>query len=203
MRKVFYSFHYKGDAWRAGQVRNHNKIADEDEYGVIDAVEWEQIERQGTMAIENWINKQLKFTSVTVVLIGAETFSRPWVIYEIKESWKRGNAILGLYVHAVKDQKQQHSTKGPNPLDNVKFTDGTALSSVCCTYDWVIDNGRENLGQWVEDAYQTRLSMKEKKDIDESSGKGGSGNIPGRHVPPPPAPGPRTPPVPPRRREVG
>ena len=34
-RKVFYSFHFKRDAWRAAQVRNSNAIANEDEFGVI------------------------------------------------------------------------------------------------------------------------------------------------------------------------
>ena len=72
-RKVFFSFHFKRDAWRAGQVRNCDLLADEDEYGVIDGVEWEKIERQGDPAIERWIEEQLKYTSVTVVLIGAET----------------------------------------------------------------------------------------------------------------------------------
>ena len=39
-RKTFFSFHYERDAWRASQVRNCNVIADEDEYGVIDAAEF-------------------------------------------------------------------------------------------------------------------------------------------------------------------
>ena len=75
-RKVFYSFHYEHDAWRAAQVRNCNTIADEDEYGVIDGVEWEKIQRGGDAAIERWIEEQLRHTSVTVVLIGAETAER-------------------------------------------------------------------------------------------------------------------------------
>jgi hypothetical protein len=42
-RKIFFSFHYERDAWRAGQVRNCNVVAGEDEYGFIDAVDWESI----------------------------------------------------------------------------------------------------------------------------------------------------------------
>ena len=44
-RKVFYSFNYKRDSQRAAQVRNSHALADEDEYGVIDSVEWEKVER--------------------------------------------------------------------------------------------------------------------------------------------------------------
>lgn len=156
VRKVFYSFHYKRDAWRAAQVRNSNVIADDDEYGVIDSVEWETIERQGDAAIERWINDQLKFTSVTVVLIGAQTAERDWVDYEIRKSWERGNALVGVRIHAVKDQDSETDAPGANPFAAVKLADGTPLSSIVKIYDWVAGDGRENLGDWVEEAYEAR-----------------------------------------------
>lgn len=155
-RKVFYSFHFKRDAWRAGQVRNSNLLADEDEYGVIDSSEWEKIEKEGEEAIKRWINDQLQYTSVTVVLIGAETAERDWVDYEIRQSWNRGNGLVGVKIHNVKDQNGETDVMGPNPLDNIKLTDGTPLSVICKTYDWVADNGRENLGKWVEEAFKNK-----------------------------------------------
>jgi len=72
-RKIFFSFHYERDAWRAGQVRNCNVVASEDQYGFIDAADWESIKKKGDAAIKGWIDDQLKNTSVTIVLIGAET----------------------------------------------------------------------------------------------------------------------------------
>lgn len=155
-RKVFYSFHYKRDAWRAAQVRNSNVIANEDEYGVIDSVEWETIERQGDAAIERWINGQLKQTSVTVVLIGAETAERDWVDYEIRKSWERGNALVGVRIHSIKNQDRETDAPGANPFAAVKLADGTPLSSIVRVYDWVGDDGREHLGDWVEGAYEAR-----------------------------------------------
>jgi hypothetical protein len=155
-RKVFYSFHFKRDARRAAQVRNSNAIADEDEYGVIDAVEWEQIERQGDEAIKRWINDQLKYTSVTVVLIGAETAERDWVDYEIRQSWKRGNALLGLRIHEIKNQDSETDLPGANPFASILLDDGTQLSALTEVYDWVEDDGRASLGMWVEEAYQAR-----------------------------------------------
>jgi hypothetical protein len=155
-RKVFFSFHFKRDAWRAGQVRNSDLLADEDEYGVIDAAEWEKIEKEGDAAVQRWINDQLKNTSVTVVLIGAETAERDWIDYEIRRSWERGNALLGVRIDKVKDQHGKTDTAGPNPLDNIRLTNGEALSSIFKTYDWVSDDGRNHLGDWVEDAYKIR-----------------------------------------------
>jgi hypothetical protein len=151
-RKVFYSFHYKRDAWRAAQVRFSNKIANDDEYGVIDSVAWEKIEREGDDAIKRWINDQLKYTSVTVVLIGAKTAERDWVDYEIRRSWERGNALLGVRIHAMKNQDKQTDPPGANPFDDIRLADGTKLSSICKVYDWIADDGRENLGTWVEEA---------------------------------------------------
>jgi len=155
-RKVFYSFHYKRDAWRAAQVRNSNVIADEDEYGVIDSVEWETIERQGDVAIERWIKDQLKNTSVTVVLIGAQTAERDWVDYEIRQSWERGNALVGVRIHAMKNQDHETDAPGANPFAAIKLADGTPLSSICKVYDWASDDGRQNMGTWVEEAYTAR-----------------------------------------------
>lgn len=155
-RKTFFSFHYERDAWRAANVRNSGVLSNDEEYGFIDAADWEKIEREGDAAIKRWIQDQLKNTSVTAVLIGAETASRPWVLYELRESWKRGNAIIGVRIHGIKDQESKTDSFGANPLDVIKFEDGTSLSTVCKTYDWVAGKGREHLGEWLEEAVQAR-----------------------------------------------
>jgi hypothetical protein len=166
-RKTFFSFHYERDAWRAANVRNSGVLSKDDEYGFIDAAEWEKIERGGEAAIKRWIQDQLENTSVTAVLIGAETASRDWVRYEIRESWRRGNAIVGVRIHGIKDQESKTDSFGVNPLDILKFEDGTALSTVCKTYDWVADKGRDHLGEWLEEAVQAREDMDKDKVIEE------------------------------------
>jgi hypothetical protein len=158
-RKIFFSFHYERDAWRAGQVRNCDLIPNEDEYGFIDAVDWESIQRQGDEAIERWISDQLKFTSVSVVLIGTETAERPWVRHELLESWNRGNGIVGVRIHNIKDRDRKTDVPGRNPFDQFKLPGGTLLSSICKTYDWVVDDGRNSLGKWVEEAFQERAQF--------------------------------------------
>jgi MTH538 TIR-like domain (DUF1863) len=155
-RKIFFSFHYERDAWRAGQVRNSNVVSAEDRYGFIDAADWESIKKKGDDAIERWIDDQLKNTSVTAVLIGAETASREWVQYEIARSWNRGNGIVGIRIHNIKDQEQETDAAGRDPFDDFELPDGTVLSSVSRTYDWVTDDGRKNLGKWAEEAATIR-----------------------------------------------
>lgn len=172
-RRTFYSFHYGRDSMRAAQVRNHNAISNEDEVGVIDAAEWETLERQGNQAIKNWIQSQLQSTSVTAVLIGAETANRPWVRYEIVESWNRGNGIVGIRIHNVKDPRTGVDVSGRNPFDDITFADGTRLSACCKVYDWINDNGRGNMTQWVEEAAKERAAQSKYGKLPEFSPSSG------------------------------
>lgn len=54
--------------------------------------------------------------SCVIVLIGTETASRKWVQYEIKEAWKRGKGIVGIYINKLKNSQGEQSQKGDNPL---------------------------------------------------------------------------------------
>ncbi len=76
------------------------------------------MQRKGPGAVEKWIDDQLKGTSVTVVLIGAETSTRSYVGYEIKQSHNKGNGMLGIYIHNMKDVSSKTDTKGNNPFAN-------------------------------------------------------------------------------------
>lgn len=154
-RRVFFSFHYERDVWRAGQIRNSWVTKDRESAGFWDAASWEEVQRQGDDAVKRWIDRQLDGTSVTVVLIGRETSTRPYVGYEITESYKRGNGMLGIWIHFLKDVRQQTDIKGNNPFDNWNVTiDGRRmlLSQLYNTYDWVFQDGRTNFASWIETA---------------------------------------------------
>ena len=147
-RRVFFSFHYERDVWRASQVRNSWVTKPGREAaGFWDAAEWEEVKKKGDEAVKAWILEQLKGTSVTVVLIGTETASRKYVRYEIQQSWDKGNGLIGVYIHNIKDKDGRTEPKGEDPFVAMGFKN-------IRTYDWVKDNGYENLGEWVEKAYQ-------------------------------------------------
>lgn len=152
-RKAFFSFHYEKDAWRAGQVRNSNVT--QPVSGYIDKAKWEEVKKEGDAAIKNWIDDQLKGTSVTVVLIGNETASRKYVKYEIEKSIEKGNGLLGIYIHNVKNEKQETVSKGNNPLDNYNIVvNGVTrkASGYFKTYTWSATKGYNNLATWIEEA---------------------------------------------------
>jgi len=115
-RKVFYSFHYIPDNWRAATVRNIRAL--EGNQPVSDN-DWERVTRGGEIAIKNWINRQLEGRSCCVVLIGSQTAGRKWINYEIKQAWDAGKGVVGVHIHNLKNAQGLQSTKGNNPLSYV------------------------------------------------------------------------------------
>lgn len=92
-KRVFFSFHYQDVIdFRANVVRNHwvGKPGRE-QSGYFDASIWEKARRFGNL--KRLINESLSGTSVTCVLVGSQTYARPWVRYEIVRSMYRGNRI--------------------------------------------------------------------------------------------------------------
>lgn len=158
-RQVFYSFHYKPDAWRVAQVRN---------IGVIEGNrpapdnDWETISRTGDDAIKKWIKDQMKYRSCTVVLVGQNTAKRKWIDYEIIESWKAGMGVVGIYIHGLKNNDGYIANQGANPFEHMTFGDKKFSDIVKCynpgganskeRYDWI----STHLSAAVEEAVNIR-----------------------------------------------
>jgi len=144
MRRVFFSFHYERDARRAAQVRNSQRfLKDLSIVGRFeDAADWEQVRTTTCSRIKRWIDEQLKGTSVTVVLIGAQTAGRRWVQYEIEQSLEHGKGLLGIHIHALKDMN-----KGADSPGNIPFRlQGYPI------YCWRTGVSEREIGGWVEKA---------------------------------------------------
>lgn len=155
-RRVFFSFHYENDINRSMTVRNSWLTQGKEAAGFIDKAEFEQIKRQGVNAVHSWIDKQLEGTSVTVVLIGAETLNRPFVQYEICKSIQRGNAIIGVHINGIKDMRTLMTSARGNVHTAIgNYNNGTPVyfDAVCDgIYDYTTQNGYSNMGNWIEAA---------------------------------------------------
>jgi hypothetical protein len=114
-RRVFFSFQFARDIWRANQVRNSNAVAGPEVAGFFDHSEYEGAKKQGDEAIRRMILRHLQNTTVTVALNGTYTAYRPWVQYEIEQSIKRQDGLLGIYIHHLKDRDGRMSPPGPKP----------------------------------------------------------------------------------------
>ncbi len=152
-RKIFFSFHYERDVRRVVQVRNSWVVRAKGEaQPFYDKAQWETIKRTG---VERWIENQLSGTSVTVVLIGAKTYDRQWVRHEVKRSYELGKGILGIHIHNIRDPIVGTDVKGRNPLDYWSVKKGgidAHFSTLYKTYDWITDDGYNNLAKWIENA---------------------------------------------------
>lgn len=151
-RKTFFSFRYKKDNWRASIVRNSWITQERQAAGFFDSAEWEEVRKKTDKAIADWIDGQLKGTSVTVVLIGEDTAGKKWIKHEIKSSHEKINGILGIYIHGLKDKDGNTSKKGKNPFDDFNFLNSEGKSITYPVYDWVNDDGYKNMGDWIEKA---------------------------------------------------
>lgn len=49
-RQVFYSFHFKNDSWRAGQVRNIGVVEGNTP---VSSNDWEEVKRKGNVAVKD------------------------------------------------------------------------------------------------------------------------------------------------------
>lgn len=150
-RKVFFSYHHQRDAWRVGQVRNSNVVTALNKTPFLDAAAWQSIESKGDRSIKTWIDDELTGTTVTVVLIGRMTSTRPYVDYEIEKSIERKNALLGVYIHNLSNQYGDTDLPGFNPFTKFKVN-GNDLDLVTPIYDWSINKGYLNFGQWIDKA---------------------------------------------------
>jgi len=239
-RQVFFSFHYD-DVLAVNVVRHSDTFRSRykpSSRAFFDKSLWEETKKQGDLAIKRMINRGLEGSSVTCVLIGQETWERPWVRYELSRSFERGNGIFGVHIHqtgpdnaqlnslasllatpptdpmvaAVFPQSAQPKgwwdasigellasvftepppTPGPNPLsylsvyinsyrrvaslhqwdvpfwwslsefaaipvDRVpyrlaKSDDYIEFADLFPVYDWKADNGKDNFGDWIEQA---------------------------------------------------
>ncbi|WP_448071117.1 TIR domain-containing protein [Georgenia yuyongxinii] len=154
-KTVFYSFHYERDVNRVQLVRNIHALEGQP---LLNAQDWEAVRRRGQEAIVAWIDEQMKYKRAVVVLIGQETASRPWVIYEIEKAWKNKTPLLGVNIHGLSSFGSADS-KGANPFDKASGVSGIPVFDPTRT-DWHGDvdtkatysNLVENLENWIAQA---------------------------------------------------
>ncbi len=153
-RHVFYSLHYDADRSRVDLVRNLARLQANLE---AKPNEWATITRSGDFAIKRWLEQQLRGRSCMIVLIGADTASRPGVRHEMARARQLQLGLLGVHVHGLADAKGKQSTKGPSPFD--------AHDAAVAVYDPPETESKQvyrfiadHLEAWVEKAVAGRIA---------------------------------------------
>ena len=153
-RRVFYSFHYKPDSWRAAMVRQIGAISGNEP---VSDNGWETIKKSGNAAIERWITNEMKGRSCTVVLVGARTAGRRWIKYEIAKSWSDGMGVVGIRINGLKNSKGFISQEGSNPFTDTELSvSGKRLSTIVKCYTPRGSNSKARY-KWISDNLETLI----------------------------------------------
>ena len=113
-RRTFFSFHYK-HVWKVNQIRSMPNIIGASAAGFQDASLWEATKKKGDKAIKALIDKGLENTSVTVVCVTYGTTNRKYINYEIDQSLAKGNGLVAIQIHHLKDQNGETGSPGAIP----------------------------------------------------------------------------------------
>jgi Thoeris protein ThsB, TIR-like domain len=114
-RRVFFSFHYQRDIFRVNQIRNIPQVMKCSAAGFQDASLWERAKRTSDQEIYNLIDNALNNTTVTVICIGNQSKNRKFINYEINQSIKRGNGLVGIQIHNLVDHHGNQDNSGGTP----------------------------------------------------------------------------------------
>lgn len=150
-RRVFFSFHF-ADIWQVNQIRNANVIPGPDRAGFYDHSEYLEAKKKGDDHVKRLLRRKLEGTSVTVVLIGHKTASRRYVKYEIGQSLKRNNGLLGIFVHAMKVPGLRRVFLLSDMTDTffLPAVPAVPAGTVFPTYTW--DDDRDRFAAAIEEA---------------------------------------------------
>lgn len=139
-RRVFFSFHYKY-VWKVNQIRSMPNIIGTAAAGFHDASLWEEAKKKGVKEIKRMIDKGLEITSVTVVFVTYGTTNRKYINYEIEQSLARGNGLVAVQIHHLKDQNGQTGSPGAIPPQ----IEANGFKAYKYT-------NKEALARWIEEA---------------------------------------------------
>ncbi|UKA73559.1 TIR domain-containing protein [Arthrobacter sp. FW306-06-A] len=157
-KSVFYSFYYDQDYWRVQQIINMGAVEGQP---ILNAQDWEEVKRKGKAAIEEWIHTQMSYKSAVVVLIGAETASRPWVQHEIAHAWDNRKPLVGVRIHGLADSNGYTASQGENPFSKVSLNGGGTVGDHVPVFtpsgnnsQMVYADIKSNLSSWVDSAFK-------------------------------------------------
>ena len=138
-KKIYFCFTME-DVSRAVVVKNYWESEANGNSEFTNPIELMNLEKQGVDAVKHRIIEQLEGTNVTVVLVGKETCTDPWVRFAIEKSIEKGNGLLGIDISKIKDL--QGNTSEPCGM----IPEGYPF------YYWNMEDGKTNIIEWIENS---------------------------------------------------
>lgn len=136
-KKVYFCF-TREDMSRAEVVKKYWESEENGSAGFSDPMELMNLEKQEGDAVKHRIFEQLEGTDVTVVLVGKETCTDPWVKFAIEKSIEKGNGMLGIDISKIKDLHGNTTERCGKIPKGLPF------------YYWNKDDGKTKMAEWID-----------------------------------------------------
>ncbi len=140
---VFISYHYKKDNKIAKKITNIIENGSDMYY----VVKENSVESDPNI-IKDWVDKNIKNTKITILLISKETFEREYVNYELEKSYYNRNIILPIII----DRKESDFCDKNQETNIIKKLSN---NTICLGMKyWYRCKGAENVLQWVKECIE-------------------------------------------------
>ena len=145
-QRVFFNFDFDRDYLRAKIVRDawefHGKgetLPFYDPGGFEEAI-------RAAGSIQNWLDGHLRECSVLAVLVGYESYKKPWVLESVRKSIELNLGILAIDIHGICDPHAGTDVShGLCPLDLLRLS-----MTKYRRYEWIRHDGEHNIAAWVD-----------------------------------------------------
>jgi Thoeris protein ThsB, TIR-like domain len=134
-QSVFFCFDYQDALDLRAAIINTRWLSDSQRSseGFFDQSEWAQAVSDGDDAVKELLDSSLIKTTVTLVLIGTDTYSKRWVRYVICKSLSMGKRVIGININKIQLANIEIKEYGMNPFDflAIKYhQDGKAVDII-------------------------------------------------------------------------
>lgn len=117
MRRCFFIFDYEHDLEEVRRIAELDLVKAESAAGFTDTSQWSQAKARGVEEVKQQIDEALVGTTCSVVFIGPRTANLGYVQYAIERSLHRGNGLLGVHLHLLKNPMASSGERGPIPCE--------------------------------------------------------------------------------------
>ena len=134
-KKAFFCFDYQDTIDMRVNIVNNQWLSDStrESKGFIPQEKWFRAQQLGDEAIQSILDEEIVDSSVTILLIGTDTFSKKWVRYCIFKSLSLGHRVIGVHINSIQAKDNEIKELGMNPFDfmAIKYSeDGTEVELI-------------------------------------------------------------------------
>lgn len=151
-RRIFPSYDWDEDVWRVNQIMNLDEILEKEDIGFEKGVPNEEI-KSSDRKIEEWIKSNMERCSCVIFFVGEKTYKSEWVKYEMELAKKLRKARFIINLRGMKNKEGEECKECPDPYKHHRLYSSTG-GYMIKRYDWIKNNGLENISDWIEDACQ-------------------------------------------------